>query len=189
MIIEFNNIKKDYESLVSINEEKMCLKKNDIDWKIPLIEKNNEKSSHIKLLNFILQYNSSLEVIRQIDEIKMTNDNSKIIKFSSNFQRNNEFKSLINYIISLQNYKNFDIEIAKSICRASLMLKIYKNNISQDELINFFSNLDEKKNRMGQILYINNENDEEKKNFKIKINFWKMNSHIFVRSQNYMILI
>ena len=37
------------------------------------------------------------------------------------------------------------MEIAKSICRASLMLKIYKNNISQNELINFFSNLDEKK--------------------------------------------
>ena len=153
MIIEVNNIKKDNESLVSINEEKMCLKKNIIDWKIPLIEKNNEKSSHIKLLNFILQYNSSLEVIRQIDEIKMTNDKSKIIKFSSNFQRNDEFKSLINYIISLQNYKNFDMEIAKSICRASLMLKIYKNNISQDELINFFLILMKKKSYGTNFIY------------------------------------
>ena len=171
MIIEFNNIKKDYESLVSINEEKMCLKKNIIDWKIPLIEKNNEKSSHIKLLNFILQYNSSLEVIRQIDEIKMTNDKSKIIKYSSNLQRNNEFKSLINYIISLQNYKNFDMEIAKSICRAKLMLKIYKNNISQDELINFFSNLDEKKIIWDKFYIQTMKMMKKKIKFKIKTKF------------------
>ena len=69
------------------------------------------------------------------------------------------------------------------------MLKIYKNNISQDELINFFSNLDEKKNRMGQYLYTNNENDDEKKKFKIKTNFWKMNLYISFKSLVYMILI
>ena len=73
----------------------------------------NEKSSHIKLYDFILQYNSSLEVIRQINEIKMTNDKSKIIKLSSDFKRNKEFKTLIKYIISLQNYQNFDFEICK----------------------------------------------------------------------------
>ena len=161
MINIVDSLKKDYESLVSINEEKTSEYQNNIDWKIPSIKNVNEKSSHIQLFDIILQYSSSLEIIKKIDSIKMTNDKSKVIKLSSHFQ--GEFKSLIKYIISLQNYQNFNIETANSMCRASLMLKIFKNKISIEELSNFFKDLDEKKNRFGQVLKKECEDENERK--------------------------
>ena len=56
---------------------------------------------------------------------------------------------MINYIIYLEDYENFDLESAKEMCSASLMLNIYKNNIPFDYLLNFYYDLDKKKNRYG----------------------------------------
>ena len=161
MIKRVDILQNDYESLVTINEEKMF--KNNIDWKIPSIKNANEKSTHIKLYDIILQYNSSLEVIKKIEQIKNENDKSNIIKVSSNLNQKNEMKSLLKYIISFQDYQNFDFEYANSICRASLMLNIYKNNISKEDLTNFFNDIDEKKNRKGQILLKKEFNENEEK--------------------------
>ena len=164
MINQVSILQNDYNSLITINEEKMSLFKNNIDWKIPSIRNEYEKSKHIKLIDIILLYNRSLEVIKEIEEIKNDNDKSRIIKISSNLQQKKiELKSLINYIISLQDYHNFDFGFANSICKASLMLNLYKNNISIESLSNFFTDFDERKNRLGQILIENNINEEDKK--------------------------
>ena len=179
MIKQVNILQNDYDSLIAINEEKMSLFKNNIDWKIPSIKNINDKSQHIKLIDKILEYNNNLEVIKKIEEIKMINDKSKIIKISSNLNQKTEYKSLIKYIISLTNYQNFDFEYANSICRAYLMLNIYKNNISIKDLSNFFIDLDEKKNRIGNYL-IKDELDEDQKKFYTEKNKLLKDEFIYI---------
>ena len=115
MIENVNIINKDFESLVSICEEKMALYKNNIDWKVPVTKNINEKSPHIKFIDSILQYSSSLEILKKIEEIKMSNDISKIMGLSTEFQKNHEFKSLLKYIISLKNYQEFDFKYTNRI--------------------------------------------------------------------------
>ena len=143
MIKSVKYLKKEYENLITINEEKMF--KNNIDWKISSIKSANERSTRIKLFDTILQYNSCLEVIKKIEKIKMINDKSEIIKVSSGLNQKSELKSLIKYIISFHDYQNFNFEYANSICRGSLMINLYKNHISIEDLSNFFNYLNEKK--------------------------------------------
>ena len=100
--------------MVSICEEKW-LKNNNIDWKVSIIKNNNEKSLHIKFIDSFLQHSSSLEILKKIEEIKMSNDISKIMGLSTEFQKNHEFKSLLKYIISLKNYQEFDFKYTNRI--------------------------------------------------------------------------
>ena len=109
----------------------------------------------------------------------MINDKSKIIKVSSNLNQKNEMNSLLKYIISFQDYQNFNFEYANSICRASLMLNIYKNNISIKDLSNFFNDIDEKKNRKGQIL-IKKDYNENEENIWIEKNKLLQNEFIYI---------
>ena len=183
MIKEVDNLKKEYKDLVSANKENMPLYKNNIDWKIPSIKnlKNiYEETPHMKLYDLILQYNSSLEVIRQINEIKNSNDKSKIIKLSYDFKKNEEFRTLIQYINYIKNYQDFDFEYANGICRASLMLKLYDNNISHNDLINFLNNIDEKKNRFGQVFLEKNNIDENEKQKIINQNIFLEEEFIYI---------
>lgn len=177
MIKSIPYLKKEYENLITINEEKMF--KNNIDWKISSIKSANEKSTRIRLFDIILQYNSCLEVIKKIEKIKMINDKSEIIKISSGLNQKSELKSLIKYIISFHDYKNFNFEFANSICRASLMLNLYKNKISIEDISNFFKYLDEKKNRVGQIL-LKNESDNKVKNQNFEKNKLLLNEFIYI---------
>ncbi len=180
MIKEVDNLKKQYKDLVSANKEDMSLYKNNIDWKIPSIKNIYEKKPYMKLYDPILQYNSSLEVIRQINEIKNSNDKSKIIKLASDFKRNEEFRTLIQYINYIKNYQDFDFEYANGICRASLMLKLYNNNISHNDLINFLNNIDEKKNRFGQVFLDKNNTDENEKQKIINQNIFLEEEFIYI---------
>ena len=164
MIKSVTYIKKEYENLITINEEKKF--KNNIDWKIASIKSANEKSTNIRLFDAILQYNSCLEVIKKIEKVKMYNDKSEIIKVSSGLNQKGKLNSLIKYIISFHDYQNFDFEFANSICRASLMLNLYKNNIAIEDLSNFFNYLDEKKNRIGHTMKKDLNNQEKNKLFK-----------------------
>ena len=177
MIKSITYIKKEYENLITINEEKMF--KNNIDWKISSIKSANEKSTRIRLFDIILQYNSCLEVIKKIEKIKMMNDKSEIIKVSSGLNQKSELKSLIKYILSFHDYQNFNFEFANSICRASLMLNLYKNKISVEDISNFFNYLDEKKNRIGHVIFKNSLENEEKKPF-IEKNKLLLNEFIYV---------
>mgnify|MGYP002622861730 CR=1 FL=1 len=177
MIKKVNILQKDYESLVTINEEKMF--KNNIDWKIPSIKSAYEKSSHIKLYDIILQYNSCLEVIKKIENLKMINNKTEIMKVSSDLCKKSEINSLIKYIISFEDYQNFNFEYANSICRATLMLNLYKNNISIKDLLNFFNEIDEKKKRIGQVL-IKEEFDENKKSLCIEKNKLLQSEYIYI---------
>ena len=63
----------------------------------------------------------------------MSNDISKIMGLSTEFQKNHEFKSLLKYIISLKNYQEFDFKYTNRIWRTCLTLKIYKNRISRTD--------------------------------------------------------
>ena len=177
MIKSIAYIKKEYENLITINEEKMF--KNNIDWKISSIKSANEGSTRFQLFDIILQYNSCLEVIKKIEKIKMMNNKSEIIKISSGLNQKSELKSLIKYIISFHDYQNFDFEFANSICRASLMLNIYKNNISVEDICNFFNYLDEKKNRIGHVIFRNDLDNNEKMKFNAK-NKFLLNEFIYV---------
>ena len=177
MIKSIAYIKKEYKNLITINEEKTF--KNNIDWKISSIKSVNEGSTRIRLFDIILQYNSCLEVIKKIEKIKMINDKSEIIKVSSGLNQKSELKSLIKYILSFHDYQNFNFEYANSICRALLMLNLYKNKISVEEISNFFNYLDEKKNRRGHFLPNNELSEKEKLEYKEKNNLL-LNEFIYV---------
>ena len=79
----------------------------------------------------------------------MINNKTEIMKVSSDLCKKCEINSLIKYIISFQDYQNFNFEYANSICRATLMLNLYLNNISIKDLLNFFNEIDEKKKDLG----------------------------------------
>ena len=177
MIKSIAYIKKEYKNLITINEEKMF--KNNIDWKISSIKSVNEGSTRIRLFDIILQYNSCLEVIKKIEKIKMINDKSEIIKVSSGLNQKSELKSLIKYILSFHDYQNFNFEYANSICRALLMLNLYKNKISVEEISNFFNYLDEKKNRIGYVISKNSLDNKESKQI-IEKNKLLLNEFIYV---------
>ena len=159
MIKKVEDLEKDYKSLETINKEKMSLLRNNIDWNVPEISKDIDQSDYLKLYDLILKYNSSIEVITKIDKKKLESNKEEIIKISSNIEQKYELKSLIKYIISFENIKDFDFEYAKEICRASLMLNLYKNNIPMEYLSNFFYYLNEKKKR-----YVKDKNNKNLEN-------------------------
>ena len=172
MIKKSKIIKKNFDSLLTLNQEKKF--KNNLEWKIQI---KNQNHKEISLYEIILQYNNSLHIIKKIDSLKMENNQEKIIKISSDLNQKNkhDLKGLLKYILSFNNFQDFDFEFANSICRAALMWNLFKNQIKFEDLCDFFKNFEQKKNR------IPNENEKNELIYIFNIaNLYELNMNIFI---------